>query len=97
MNLSLVLPLHFNDELGSYDIAVGLASSMHLPEIIQSEDSELKEVVLVFNDDQLAEYFTYNDQTNTIDYFPNGIDQDQDFKRKLDDENISQFVGKNLF
>ena len=81
MNLSLVLPLYFAEEPGTFDIAVGLASSMQLSEIIQMEGFELKEVILVFNDDQLSEYFTYNNETNTIDYSPNGIAQDQDYNR----------------
>ena len=81
MNLSLVLPLYFAEEPGPFDIAVGLASSMQLSEIIQMEGFELKEVILVFNDDQLSEYFTYNNETNTIDYSPNGIAQDQDYNR----------------
>ena len=92
-----MLPLYFADEIGSFDIAVGLSSSMQLPEIVQSEGMELTEVILVLNDDQLAEYFAYNKETNTIDYAPDGIAQDQDLNRKLDDDIINQFVGMNLF
>ena len=58
---------------------------------------ELKEVILVPNDEKLAAYFTYNKETNTIHYAPNGIAQDQDFNLKLDDDIINQFVGMNLF
>ena len=49
------------------------------------------------NDDQLAEYFTYSSENNTVVYDPNGIAYDQDFKRKLDDEIEIQFVGMNQF
>ena len=97
MNLSLELALYFAEEPGPFDIAVGLASSMQLSEIIQVEGIELKQVILVFNDDELAKYFTYNNETNTIDYFPNGIAQDQDYNRQLDDATINKFEGTNLF
>ena len=81
MNLSLVLPLYLAEEPVPFVIAVGLDSSMQLSEIIQMEGIELKEVILVFNDDELAVYFTYNYETNTIDYSSNGIAQDQDYNR----------------
>ena len=45
------------------------------------EGIELKEVILEFNDDQLADYFSYNNEKNTIDYSPNGIALDQDYNR----------------
>ena len=89
MNLLLTVPLYFADDLEPFDIAVGIASSIKLPEIVGPEVMELKEVILVPSDEKLAEYFAYNAETNTIDYDPNGFAQDQSFSRKLDDDIIS--------
>ena len=97
MNLLLTLPLYFADDLQSFDIAVGLASSIELPEIVESEGMELKEVILVPSNEKLAEYFAYNNETNAIEYAPNGFAQDQSFSRKLGDDIIKQYAGKNLF
>ena len=98
MSFSLVLPLYFEDDLESLDfeVVVGLSSSIKLPKVIQSEGIELKEVILMTNDNQLAEYFSYNKETNEIIFAANGISQGQDFNRRLEDDVINQFLGINV-
>ena len=44
---------------------------MQLPEIIQNDSKELKDVILVLSDDLLAEFITYDIESNTIKYTPN--------------------------
>ena len=60
MKLVLSLPLYFAEELESFNIVVGIASSMKLPEIILNEVYELSEIILEPNYDELADYFSYD-------------------------------------
>ena len=71
----------------AFNITVGIASSMQLPDFDVNESKVLKDVILVPNDSQLAEYISYNDQTNMINYTPKATEESQ----------IEQFEGKNLF
>ena len=89
MKLSLILPpISFDEQLEAFNVIAGIASSMQLPGIVTSdEDQELPDIILVPNDAQLAEFFSYNIQTNMINYTPTA----------KDDSSILQFVGYNLF